>query len=360
MKARMFYAAGLVVAAAFAIGIITVSIERSTPTAGFGEPSYIIDSTSYTEAVTSDTGQRFDLSNDPLPMDTVELDFSAVSCVSIQDGKAIAGSEGGMYIYDPVDSSTQIISVENGLMDHHVTALYPSEAGIYIGTETGLFLRDEFGLITPVIPELQTTVTAIAEIGGEVYIGTEYEGVVKLSGDEFSRMIDVQSVTSLALGGGMMWVGTDGCGLYSYDGIKARKRFLDSDSTAFDIVSSLGYNHNHLYAGTPQGMWVFDGGRWELYDGDDGLIECDITAISFRGWKILAGTRTWGYYEIFEDFVKPLSWSEGMTVTCMASNDSMVVFGTPGDGIFIEIDGKVTNVNPEPESVQIPVYALDP
>jgi hypothetical protein len=74
-------------------------------------------------------------------------------------------------------------------------------------------------------------------------------------------------------------------------------------------------------------------------------------------WKILAGTRDWGYYEVFEEWVTPIAWSEALEVTSIASDKNMVVVGTPDTGIYVAKDKKMKNVNPGQDTIEIPVYA---
>ena len=96
----------------------------------------------------------------------------------------------------------------------------------------------------------------------------------------------------------------------------------------------------------------FDGGRWSLYNEEDGLLACDITEIDFSGWKVVGGQLPdWGIYEIFEDVVTPKAWSEGLTVAALASNGQQTVLGTPDDGIYIAEGHAIDHVNPTPSNI---------
>ncbi|MCK4656448.1 MAG: hypothetical protein KAT85_05430, partial [candidate division Zixibacteria bacterium] len=288
---------------------------------------------------------------------TISVDYSHVNCTAVMDGKAVAGTDGGVFIYDPVDSSVELVSVHKGLTDHHVLSILPVGDSLFIGTRTGLYLRDEYGLVSPVVPGLVAEITALASTGSEIYLGTTESGLVRVAGDEVSVMMDKGNITAIQFGCGLMWAASDGEGLFYFDGVKWRQRYLVPDSTAFDHVSSLGCKFNRLYVGTPEGMYVYDGGSWDLYDSDDGLLVCDVTSISFMEWKILAGTRDWGYYEIFEEWVTPIAWSEALKVTSISSDKNLVVVGTPDTGIYVAKDKKMTNVNPGRDTIEIPVYA---
>jgi ligand-binding sensor domain-containing protein len=366
MKSKLLFAAGAIVVAVVVIGVFAVSIEKREVVSGVegSAPDYTdvfaeIDSISRLaekDALT-DTAPTPELVQPSVHYDTVSVDYSHVNCTAVMDGKAVAGTDGGVFIYDPVDSSVELVSVHKGLTDHHVLSILPVADSLYIGTTTGLYLRDEYGLVSPVAPELVAEITALACAGSDIYLGTTDRGLVKVVGDEISVMMDKGNITAIQFGGGLMWAASDGEGLFYFDGVKWRKRYLVPDSTAFDHISSLGYKFNRLYVGTPEGMYVYDGGSWDLYDSDDGLLVCDVTSISFMEWKILAGTRDWGYYEIFEEWVTPIAWSEALEVTSIASDKNLVVVGTPGNGIYVAKDKKVDNVNPGEDAIEIPAYA---
>jgi ligand-binding sensor domain-containing protein len=366
MKSKLLFAAGSIAVAVVVIGILAISVEKREVVSGVegSAPDYAdafakIDSLSKlaeSDALT-DTAPTPELVRPSVHFDTVSVDYSHVNCTAVMDGKAVAGTDGGVFMYDPVDSSVELISVHKGLTDHHVLSILPVGDSLYIGTTTGLYLRDEYGLVSPVAPEFVAEITALASDGSDIYLGTTESGLVRVTGDETSVMLDKGNITAIQFGGGLMWAASDGEGLFYYDGIKWRRRYLVPDSTAFDHVSSLGYKFNRLYVGTPEGMYVHNGGSWDLYDSDDGLLVCDVTSISFMEWKILAGTRDWGYYEIFEAWVTPVAWSEALEVTSIASDKNLVVVGTPNNGIYVAEDKRLSNVNPGQDIMEIPVYA---
>jgi hypothetical protein len=366
MKSRLLFAAGVIAVVAVVIGIFAVSIEKREAVSSVQGSTadmatlFVETDTALGETgpnVSTDTSTLPGLAMPPVEYDTINVDYSRVHCAAVVNGKAIAGTEGGLLVYDPVDSSLELVSADKGLADHHVLSILSDGNSLYIGTKTGLFVRDEYGIITPFVPDLKAEITAIAKLGDSIYVGTAGSGLMRIAQGELSAISDKQSIVAIQFGGGMMWIASRGEGLFCYDGVEWKKRYLEGDSTAFDHISSLAFKFNRLYAGTPEGMYVFDGGRWDLYDGDNGLLVCDVTSISFMRWKVLAGTRDWGYYEIFEEWVTPISWSEGLEVTALASDDSLVVIGTPGSGIYVAVDKNVKNVNPGRSSIEVPLYA---
>ncbi len=365
MKSKSLFAAGVVAVAAVIIGIFAVSLEKREAISGvegsmqdLGDPFVAIDLMRPQPEIPAltDTAPSPDLAMPLMLYDTISVNCSRVNCTAILNGKAVAGTDGGVFIYDPIDSSVELISADKGLVDYRVLSLLAEGDSLYIGTNTGLYVMNDISIVSPIAIGFPAGITAIARGGDDLYLGTSHNGVIRISDGRAAIVTDKQCITAIQYGDGLMWVASDGGGLFCYDGAEWRRRYLEDDSTAFDHVSSLGYRFDRLFAGTPEGMYVFDGGRWNLYDGDDGLLVCDVTSIAFMGWKILAGTRDWGYYEVFEDWVTPIAWSEGLRISSIASDGKLAVIGTPDSGIYAALGREVTNVNPGVNSIEVPIY----
>ncbi len=367
MRERVLFSATLLAAVAVVLVVLSVSIEKRkaiSPLEGSRTSIEITDGLSIDSVgddpmveSLSDTGFTPLLQDPIIRFDTLNVDFSHVNCATVLDGRAVAGTDGGVFIYDPADSSIQIISAHNGLSEYRVTALLADSYSLYIGTENGLFVRNDNGDVIPLIPEVDAHITALALSADTVYIGTANRGLLAFSGGSAVTITEKAPVTDIVAGNGNLWVSIYGEGLFTYDGNNWKRRFLEDDTTAFDRVAALGYRYDRLFAGTSQGLWVFDGGSWDMYDPDDGLFACDITSIDFKGWKILVGSRTWGHFEIFEEWVTPMYWTEAMEITAVASDGNVVVVGTPDRGILVQNGKEVTMVNPGPDKIEIPVWA---
>jgi ligand-binding sensor domain-containing protein len=364
MKSQIVFAAAMVAAAATVIGIMVFTVEKRS-----AEPKPLVDEMtlepndafsfgdSSESAATSDTSMQVTLEPEPVLMDTIEVSFSNVSSAETYNGLAYVGTGGGVFIYDPAEETIEILSVNEGLSDPEVTALHIDAGILYVGTKSGLFKRDEAGQMIPIAPELKSEVTAIACRDTEIYIGTRADGAIRISPVDTTVILNKPDITDLTLWNGDIWIAAFGEGIYRFNGVRCVRRYLSSDSTAFDRASTLASMFNRLYVGTPDGMYVYDGGSWDLYDADDGLFVCDITAITFKGWKILAGTRDWGYFEIFEDWVCPVAWSEALHVTALAADAGTVVVGTPESGAYVTKGDIVKNINPKTKMLEIPQFA---
>ncbi|MBD3217410.1 MAG: hypothetical protein GF310_03980 [candidate division Zixibacteria bacterium] len=294
---------------------------------------------------------------EPEPAETLQVSFAYVKDLTFWNDRIAAGTEGGVFTYKPEDSSYQFFYYANGLKEYNVNALLQVEDKLIVGTQGGLAQIDQAGNIENIEFGFEPPVTALAESQGSLLIGTAKDGLIAYQDGTGQQILKVLDILSVEASGDQIWVSTAGHGLYSFDGMKWKKRFLVDDTTAFDYVADLGIKFQRLFAGTAYGLYVFDGGRWSLYNEEDGLMICDVRHIDFKGWKIVVGTNDWGIYEIFEDCVTPRAWSEGMDVTALASNDDYTVVGTPHEGIYIADGDNISHINPTPQTFTRPIVA---
>lgn len=294
---------------------------------------------------------------EPEPAETLQVSFANVKTVTFWGDRVAAGTDGGVFTYKPEDSSYQFFYYANGLTDYDVNAILQVGDKLLVGTQGGLSVIDKAGNIQKIDFGFNSAVTALAESQGSILIGTADDGLIEYSEGTSRKMLDVDEINAVVSTGDQVWVATDGFGLYSFDGMKWKKRYLIDDSTAFDCVSDLGAKFDRIYAGTPFGLYVFNGGRWSLYNEDNGLLMPDVREIAFKGWKIIVGTSDWGIYEIFEDWVTPRAWSEGMEITALASDGDYTVVGTPHDGIYIANQDNISHINPSPQTFTRPIVA---
>lgn len=291
------------------------------------------------------------------PEETLQVSFADVRDVAFWKDRIAAGTSGGVFTYRLSDSSYQFYHYGDGLTDYEVQTILPFQGKLIVGTATGLFEIDQSGDISRIDFGYQSSVTALTESRGTLLIGTKQDGLIAYWDGSSNQLLDVDDITSIVSAGDQIWVATDGNGLHSFDGLEWKRRFLIRDTTAFDYVTDLGYRFNRLFAGTHYGLWVFDGGRWKLYDEDDCLTATDVTQVDFLGWKIVVGTRGYGVYEIFEDIVATLNWSENMEVTALAANENTLVVGTPDQGIYIAEGKSISHINPTSQSFTRPIIA---
>jgi ligand-binding sensor domain-containing protein len=359
MKSKVAFIAVSAVILLSLIVMFAVSIEKKD------EANLQVNAQLTIDSIIADNSEPIndDINNQLIPFEpeaeeTFEVSFADVRDVAIWDDRIAAGTAEGVFTYRVSDSSYQFFYQANGLTNSEVGAILPYDDKLLVGTETGLIQIDQAGNITRIDFGYETPVTALAEADGTLLIGTRLNGLIAYWNGSSNQLLDVLDISSVISAGDHIWVATYGNGLYSFDGMEWKKRFLIRDTTAFDYVTDLGYRFNRLYAGTDYGLWVFDGGKWKLYDDESGLYACNVTAVDFLGWKIIAGTSGWGIYEIFEDVVNAKAWSEGLDITALASNENMLVAGTPDQGIYIAEGKTVSHINPTPQALIKPVVAL--
>lgn len=341
--------------------IFALSIEKKNPEMLSTQTPETLDDSivaNMNESIT-DILQEETIPLEPEPLETLTVSFANVRTLTFWDERIAAGTEGGVFTYRPADSSYQFFYSASGLSEHKVNALLEYNGKLMVGTEGGLAEINPDGIIIDLNFGFEPPVTALAESQGTLLIGTENNGLIAYNDGIAKQMLDIPCITAVVSTPEEIWVSSAGYGLYSFDGTDWKKRYLEADSTAFDYITDLGYKFNRIYAGTSFGLYVFDGGRWSLYNEEDGLLVCDITEVDFSGWKIVVGTSDWGIYEIFEDIVTPKAWSEGLTVTALASNGQLTVLGTPDDGIYIAEGHAIDHINPTPQTYTQPVMALN-
>ncbi len=191
--------------------------------------------------------------------------------------------------------------------------------------------------------DLSGTITALHRRGVKMYLGTT-DGLYELSIGgirELARDIRVSALVSDQCGA--VWVGTAGDGLYCWDGERFQKRFLRRDSTLFDKVTALDFNHDHLYLGTDRGFFIFDGGSWQAYDLADGLPSEMITSINANDWVIKIGTDR-GPVTFFNNEFRLMSRLAGISVTRLISYDGRTIAATSNRGLLMSSGGLITSL----------------
>ena len=133
-----------------------------------------------------------------------------------------------------------------------------------------------------------------------------------------------------------LWVGTDGEGLYRWDGSDFKKRYLQRDSTLFDHVTAIDYNHAHLYLGTTEAMYVFDGGRWSTVGPDEGLPAGEVTSIDASDWVVYVGT-TNGLASYFNREISPIERFTGDHIGAIEVSGRRIVVATADEGLVLKL-----------------------
>ena len=245
---------------------------------------------------------------------------------------------GGLIVYNFDTKKKDIVQVDDNLK---AIAMY--DGTIYAGGDNLYTYAD--GKLSRVDYEFPGAVNDLISYGNRLVIGTDAglygQGI-------FGReelMKDV-AVTSLAADNDGLWIGTNGQGLYRWDGEQFKKRYLERDENLFDTVYTLAFSRNHLYMGSSNGFHVFDGGRWLNLGQADGLPEGQVTAIDASDWVVYVATAT-GVTTWFNDEFEPISKLADQPATAIVHAGRKVVFATPESGI-LEKSGRVVKTLVDP------------
>jgi len=238
-----------------------------------------------------------------------------------------AGFDGGLLIYDLKGGEFSVTPVDENLC---AFAYHGGER--FVGGEH-LYRIDSTGLM-PLADEIPGRITALCSFGPSLMIGST-EGLYARNILGRMPLLEGIEVSALVADGEGLWIGTAGDGLYRWDGERYRKRYLARDSGLFDNVTALDFNHNHLYVGTPVGLYVYDGGRWRTITTEQGLPSNEITAIDAAGWVVQIGTCE-GLATYFNNEVAPVDKMGGHVITSVRKVAGRIVAGTARHGLILK------------------------
>ncbi len=243
----------------------------------------------------------------------------------------------GVLIHDLDDGSNFLIPSDEPLTAIADLGEKVAVAGSDIFLIEGDIVSDEtFDL------ELDGPVTVLQPWGQRLFIGTT-NGLYLLEFGDFRQLTEGVHVSALAVGDFGVWMGTAGQGLFYWNGDSFQKRFLRRDTSLFDNVTALAYNHNHLYLGTDKGLFVHDGGRWAQYSAAEGLPEDLITFINAEDYVIKIGTAG-GPVTFFNNEFTPYRQLEGEVVYRLEKRGNSIIAATALSGLVKRSAGLVTTL----------------
>lgn len=249
--------------------------------------------------------------------------------------------DGGVVIYDFASKDRTVIAVEEKLQ-----AIAVQEGIVYVGGDY-LYTVGESSL-QRLEYEFEGVINCLEVHGAALMIGTE-TGLYSKSLFGREQVVEDIPVTAMATAEGSLWVGTDGEGLYNWDGDTFRKRFLLRDEHMFDTVHALDFQHNHLYVGTSNGFHIYNGGVWQNLDTSDGLPADDVTAINAEDWVVYLGTEE-GVVSWFGGQIDPIEEFEGRDVNAIQIRGRNLIAATDREGVIAKSGRMVrTLVDPELE-----------
>lgn len=241
--------------------------------------------------------------------------------------------DGALLIRKLDDTITNAIAIGDNL---RAVALH--DGLVYVGGQKLYTLVDDQLVLFP--EQIEPAINVLTSFGPSLMIGTD-DGLFSQTVLGIIKLKDSITVSALASDGDGLWVGTDGEGLYRWDGEDFQKRFLSRDESLFNNVTALAYNHNHLYLGTDQGLFIYDGGRWNPIDFTCGLPSNVVTAIDASDWIVYVGTDK-GLVTYYKDVFKPVEGFSGQQIAAVRKVDRQLVVATTDQGLFVKTGNKVS------------------
>lgn len=260
------------------------------------------------------------------PADTSTATAATIYDLAVNDSLVVVALDNGVLTYD-LNQGTHS-TIETG---KPMTAAAWHDGAAYAGGDK--LYRIEGNALAVVDETFAEPVTSLYSYGSLLMIGTE-RGLYAKSAIGTTSLMEGVFVTSMIADNNGLWVGTDGQGLYRWDGNSFTKRYLVRDSSLFDYVNCLDYGHGYLYMGTDSGLYVFDGGRWQTLTVANGLPSDNITAIDASGWVVNIGTEA-GITTYFKNEFKPLKSLESHCATVLRHSSKGLLVGTDTEGLLL-------------------------
>ena len=255
------------------------------------------------------------------------LEPPTISDLHSSGDNVYAACENGLTIYNLKTAEYTVAAIDDDLLAIaiHGDSIYVGGDHLYEMVGNELRMIDE---------EVPGHINDLASFGPSLMIGTD-SGLYARSLSQCVQLLHGVSVTSMVADGTALWVGTGGDGLYRWNGSDFQQRYLTRDSTLFDNVSALAFRHGHLYLGTDNGMFVFDGGRWETVSVEQGMPSDEIVSINADGWIVYVGTAG-GTVTWYKQKVAPVKHLSETIVTAFCRSGKRVIAGTLYVGLAIK------------------------
>ena len=246
----------------------------------------------------------------------------------LADGDTVyAIYDGALLVYD---LTTDDYSLAVG--DDALTTLVRHAGSIFAAGER-LYRVDGAELI-PDETEFNGRVKSLCSFDASLMIGTDC-GLYARNLLGTTLLLEDMDVSAMVADREGLWIGTHGNGLFRWDGEEYRQRYLTRDESLFDHVTALAYNHDHVYLGTVNGMFVFDGGSWKTLTIEDGLPGNVVTSLDATGWVVYVGTNA-GMASFFDGEFSPVKSLETQMITAIDRVEHNLFAGTVEDGIVLK------------------------
>jgi len=269
----------------------------------------------------------------------------------VEGPKLFAVCEGGVITYDFSDKSHTVVAAND---DFRAVTIHDSV--VYVG---GRHLYQFDGaMLKKLDVEMGADITCLYSYGDRLMVGTA-QGLYSHDGTTSDLLMDDVFVSAMVADESGLWVGSDGQGLYRWDGDDFNKRYLLRDQTMFDSVNTLDYNHEHLYVGTTRGMHVYDGGRWETITTAEGLPSNNVRTIDASAWVVYAGTEE-GVVSYFGGDLRPVKKLADKKVNSLSRRGRRLIVATDYEGILRQSSSSLKVLVPPVLDTTMDILSLIP
>jgi hypothetical protein len=333
MFKKSFFAVAAALVAFTALALVGCGSDDEQKSSGFvGE---VMDSVAATVADHMDSNR---LKPADGPVETVDLAYRetdpqegslpTINDLLIAPPFVYAAFDGGLMIYDLESQTYTVTPVQDNL---HSIAMHSGQ--VFVGG-TELY-QVEGAVLQPIDGGFVGEISDLLSFNSSLMIGTD-RGLFSRDALGAKALFDGVAISALtAENEEAVWVGTSGRGLYRWDGTDFKRRYLQRDTSLFDNVTALAFNHNHLYLGTPEAMYVYNGGSWATVSNEDGLPQGEITSIDASDWTVYVGTSA-GLVSYFDGVITPVERLDQSAIASLAVSGRRIIAGTESDGVILK------------------------
>jgi ligand-binding sensor domain-containing protein len=276
--------------------------------------------------------------------------YPAINTVLVDQGRLVMGTDDGIYLLPDFSGDYTPEKRDAGIELQHLTAILPMGENRYAGGDGLYMLDDNYSMLLDSF-DLGRRVYALMEFGEGILVGSEaglwYHNDFPVGDEPVQDTLLKEDVivTALAEDEGGLWMGTQGDGLYRFDGQHWRERFLQRDSAMFDYVNALEYTYPFLWVGTDEAIFRYNGGKWAQMFVADSSETYRVTCIMTTPAATYIGTDS-GLLRFAQDTLVADEFFDGSEIIGLCRSTKGVIVATRTDGIFT-YNGKEEIVSPE-------------
>ncbi len=139
----------------------------------------------------------------------------------------------------------------------------------------------------------ESDLTSLAVFGSQLFIGTRESGLVAFDGEKFAGFRftkhETQAITAFFADNQRLLIGTFAGGLIEFDGKKFREiKAFDKRIIGINYINA---DDSKIFIGTyADGLFFFDGGIWKKFTNENGLLSNRIAGVEIVGENLFVGT----------------------------------------------------------------------